>query len=81
MVGVRWVSCPVCGNKTRTKVREDTVLENFPLFCPKCKVETVVEVRQLTMKVIKECPTKAKLPNVDIAKKYYRESDAQTQSR
>lgn len=37
-----WVRCPVCGNKTRTKVRGDTVLENFPLFCPKCHHETVV---------------------------------------
>lgn len=32
-----WVYCPVCKNKTRDRVREDTVLENFPLFCPKCK--------------------------------------------
>ena len=37
-----WVRCPVCGCKTRTKVRTDTVLENFPLFCPKCHHETVV---------------------------------------
>ncbi len=33
----RWILCPICGNKTRDKIREDTVLENFPLFCPKCK--------------------------------------------
>ncbi|MZJ17837.1 hypothetical protein GT577_17445, partial [Enterococcus durans] len=30
----RWVLCPICGNKTRTKIRPDTILENFPLFCP-----------------------------------------------
>ncbi len=29
-----WVLCPICNNKTRTKVREDTELVNFPLFCP-----------------------------------------------
>ena len=32
-----WVLCPVCGSKTRLKLREDTSLENYPLFCPKCK--------------------------------------------
>lgn len=37
LLKVSWVLCPVCGNKTRLNVREDTELENFPLFCPKCK--------------------------------------------
>ena len=27
-----WVRCPSCGNKTRIKVYEDTVLLNFPLW-------------------------------------------------
>ena len=26
----QWILCPVCGCKTRLKIREDTVLENFP---------------------------------------------------
>ncbi len=43
-----WVRCPVCGCKTRTKVRGDTVLENFPLFCPKCHRETVVSWNEKT---------------------------------
>lgn len=33
----QWILCPVCFGKTRTQIRRDTVLENFPLFCPKCK--------------------------------------------
>ena len=33
----KWVLCPICNNKTRIKVRPDTVLENFPLYYPKCK--------------------------------------------
>jgi len=49
-----WIICPVCNNKTRTKVREDTELINFPLFCPKCKQERLVNVKQLNMSVIKE---------------------------
>lgn len=30
----QWILCPVCGCKTRLKIREDTVLENFPLLAP-----------------------------------------------
>ena len=50
----KWLLCPVCGNKTRLKLREDTILENFPLYCPKCKQETLINVQQLNMSVIKE---------------------------
>lgn len=49
-----WIHCPVCGNKTRVKVRDDTVLENLPLFCPKCKKETLISMRQLNISIIKE---------------------------
>ena len=50
----KWLLCPVCGNKTRLKLREDTVLEKFPLFCPKCKQETLIEAKNLKITVIKE---------------------------
>ena len=40
----KWVLCPIRKNKTHIKVRPDTVLENFPLFCPKCKRETIISV-------------------------------------
>ena len=50
----KWLLCPVCGNKTRLKLRDDTVLEKFPLFCPKCKQETLINVRQMNMSVIRE---------------------------
>lgn len=32
----------VCREKTRIKLRADTVLENFPLCCPKCKQEMLI---------------------------------------
>ncbi|MCP3780546.1 cysteine-rich KTR domain-containing protein [Paenibacillus sp. Lou8.1] len=54
MQKVDWVLCPVCNNKTRIRVRDDTILENFPLFCPKCKQETLINIRQLNVSVIKE---------------------------
>ena len=50
----KWLLCPVCQSKTRLRVRDDTILENFPLYCPKCKQETLISVRQLNMSVIKE---------------------------
>ncbi|MFR0862709.1 MAG: cysteine-rich KTR domain-containing protein [Pseudoruminococcus massiliensis] len=49
-----WLLCPVCMNKTRIKIREDTTLDNFPLFCPKCKQESLIKVEQFNMSVIKE---------------------------
>ena len=49
-----WIRCPTCNSKTRTKVYEDTVLLNFPLFCQKCKKEYVINVVQLKMQVSNE---------------------------
>lgn len=54
METTKWISCPVCGNKTRSKIREDTELKNFPLYCPKCKQETLIEAKDLHITVIKE---------------------------
>ena len=49
-----WVLCPACNSKTRIKIRDDTVLENFLLYCPKCRQETLINVKQLHITVIKE---------------------------
>ena len=49
-----WIICPICGNKTRDRVREDTVLKNYPLYCPKCKKETLINAKKLHITVIKE---------------------------
>ena len=51
---IEWVRCPVCGSKTRNRIREDTVLINYPLYCPKCKHETIINVQQMNISVIKE---------------------------
>ena len=34
-MNTQWILCPVCVNKTRDKIRTDTVLKNDPLYCPK----------------------------------------------
>ena len=49
-----WVLCPVCGNKTRLQIREDTELKNLPLYCPKCKKTTLIVASHLHITVIKE---------------------------
>ena len=53
MEKTEFIRCPICGNKTRDKVREDTILKNFPLFCPKCKSEFLIDVEQFHISVIK----------------------------
>lgn len=50
----KWILCPVCNSKTRLQIREDTELRNFPLYCPKCKQETLVDVKKLQVTIIKE---------------------------
>lgn len=45
-----FVLCPMCRAKTRTQIRRDTVLINFPLYCPKCKGNFLIEAKNLNIK-------------------------------
>lgn len=45
MMQTKWVYCPACHNKTRTKIRPDTEAKNLIVFCPKCKKESVVDIK------------------------------------
>ena len=47
METTKWLFCPVCGRKTHNKIREDIEIKNFPLYCPKCKQETVIDVKKI----------------------------------
>jgi len=49
-----WLLCPNCKSKTRTRLRQNTVLVNFSLYCPKCKHETIVNVENMNMTIVKE---------------------------
>ena len=53
MKNVEWILCPICKNKTRVQIRKDTELKNFPLFCPKCKQETLITVKDFQIIIIK----------------------------
>ena len=50
----KWICCPQCGSKTRVKVYEETVLIKFPLYCPKCKKESLINVNNLKVTIVKE---------------------------
>lgn len=54
MPEIQWVLCPICRNKTRLKIRGDTILINFPLYCPKCKQETLITAQNLNITIVKE---------------------------
>lgn len=48
----KWIFCPVCGAKTRLRLLQKTALWNFPLFCPKCKRESIINARNYQIETI-----------------------------
>lgn len=48
----KWVLCPVCGAKTRLRLPKRTVLEDFPLFCPKCRQERIINARDFQIEIM-----------------------------
>ena len=59
---MNWIWCPVCQRKSRIKVRDNTILINFPLYCPKCKKETLISVHKKIVRIIKEPDAKGAEP-------------------
>lgn len=49
----QWVLCPCCGGKTRIRIRKDTVLQNFPLYCPKCGREHLISAEGGQVHILK----------------------------
>ena len=41
----QWILCPLCGAKTRLQLLPKTELKEFPLFCPKCKQESIISAK------------------------------------
>ena len=48
----KWVLCPVYGAKTRLRLLQRTVLKDFPLFCPKCRQERIINARNFQIEII-----------------------------
>jgi hypothetical protein len=36
------------------QIRKDTELKNFPLYCPKCKQESLIDAKDFHITIIKE---------------------------
>ena len=47
----RWVLCPQCGEKTRLQILRQTELKAFPLFCPKCRHESIINARNFIVEI------------------------------
>ena len=47
----KWVFGPCCGVKTRLQPVRQTELRSFPLFCPKCRKETMIDARHFRVSV------------------------------
>lgn len=52
----KWVLCPRCGAKTRLRLLQRTELREFPLFCPKCKRETIINAHNYKVEIILSQP-------------------------
>ena len=50
----QWIKCPKCGEKTRVKVMESTIMKNFLLYCHRCKQEFAIDVQNFIVTVIKK---------------------------
>ena len=50
----KWLLFPICGNKTRLQIRQDTELKNFPRYGPKCRQEKLIDAKDLQIIVIKK---------------------------
>ena len=56
----RWVLYPVCGAKTRLRLLQRTVLRDFPLFCPKCKWESIICAQNFRIEIINQPDAKTR---------------------
>ena len=45
----RWVLCPWCGAKTHLQILRETELVTFPLFCPKCRHESIINAKKFVI--------------------------------
>lgn len=50
----QWVLCPLCGAKTRLQLLLETELKSFPLFCPKCKRESIINAQNSQIEIINQ---------------------------
>ena len=50
----KWIICPKCGEKTKVKLQESTIMKNFLLYCHRCKKEFTVDVQNFIVTVVEK---------------------------
>ncbi len=50
----KWILSPICKNKTRLRIKKDTEIKIFSLYCPECKREVIINVKNFQTIVIAE---------------------------
>ena len=48
----KWITCPKCGEKTRVKIKQTTIMKDFLLYCHHCKIEFTVNVENYILEVL-----------------------------
>ena len=51
---IQWIMCPSCGEKTKVKLQESTVMKNFLLYCHRCKREFIVDVQNFIVTIVEK---------------------------
>lgn len=46
MMKTEWIIVRSAAKK-RTMIQQDTEMKNFPIYCPKCKQETIINVQDM----------------------------------
>ena len=59
MTDEKWLLCPICGVKMRLRLLEWTVLRDLPLFCPKCRRESIISASNFQIENVYLPDTKA----------------------
>lgn len=59
MTDEKWLLCPICGVKTRLRLLERTVLRDLPLFCLKCRRESIISASNFQIENVYLPGTKA----------------------
>lgn len=50
----KWILCHICGAKTRLRLLRKTMLRDFPLFCPKCRRESIINARNFQIERVNQ---------------------------
>lgn len=49
-----WIYCPLCEAKTRIKIHSNTVATKMPIYCRKCNTESLVDIKNMVVKLSSE---------------------------